>query len=253
MRSSTTSPRRTVRARRRRSCSRSASPQAAGGSAVAVFAAPEGEQLTSFRSGVESALSQVAAVEHVASVSDPFATDRVSDDGRVGYAEITLDVPSTELGRPAAAAMADGPRPGSRRRADGRARRRGGVPQRPEVLGQRGDRGARRARHPRRRLRDSRGRSRADRSRTGRRRRRDQRHRAAGWCAGRLHRRTDLRRVDRAGCRHRLLPVHRLPLPREPRRGPGQRARRCPRPWARRAPPSSSPAGPSSCRWPPSR
>ena len=82
-------------------------PQAAGGTAVAVFAAPEGEQLTSFRAGVESALSRVAAVEHVSAVSDPFATSRVSDDGRVGYAEITLDVPSTELGRPGAAAMAD--------------------------------------------------------------------------------------------------------------------------------------------------
>jgi RND superfamily putative drug exporter len=81
-------------------------PAAAGGSAVAVFAAPEGEQLTSFRSGVESALAQVAEIEHVASVSDPFAPDRISADGRVGFAEITLDVPSTELGRPGTAAMA---------------------------------------------------------------------------------------------------------------------------------------------------
>jgi RND superfamily putative drug exporter len=80
-------------------------PQAAGGSAVAVFAAPEGEQLTTFRSGIESALSQVAAVEHVASVTDPFATGRVSDDGRIAFAEITLDVPSTEFGREAAATM----------------------------------------------------------------------------------------------------------------------------------------------------
>jgi RND superfamily putative drug exporter len=81
-------------------------PAVAGGSAVAVFAAPQGEKLSSFRPGVESALSQVARIEHVASVGDPFATDRISADGRVGYAEITLDVPSTELGRPGAAAMA---------------------------------------------------------------------------------------------------------------------------------------------------
>jgi putative drug exporter of the RND superfamily len=80
-------------------------PQAAGGSAVAVFAAPDGEQLTTFRSGIESALARIAAVEHVATVSDPFATDRVSDDGRIGFAEITLDVASTELGREAAAEM----------------------------------------------------------------------------------------------------------------------------------------------------
>ena len=74
-------------------------PAAAGGSAVAVFAAPEGQQLTSFRPGVESALAQVAKIDHVATVSDPFATGRVSADGRVAFAEITLDVPSTEFGR----------------------------------------------------------------------------------------------------------------------------------------------------------
>jgi RND superfamily putative drug exporter len=91
-------------------------PGAAGGTAVAVFAAPDGEQLTSFRSGVESALSQVAKIEHVATVSDLFTADRVSTDGRIGFAEITLDVPSTEFGRPAAAAMAKALEPA---RADG--------------------------------------------------------------------------------------------------------------------------------------
>jgi putative drug exporter of the RND superfamily len=80
-------------------------PQAAGGSAVAVFAAPEGEQLTSFRSDVESAVSRVANIEHVATVSDPFAPGHVSADGRIGFADISLDVASTQLGRPAAAAM----------------------------------------------------------------------------------------------------------------------------------------------------
>ena len=53
-------------------------PEAAGGTAVAVFAAPDGEQLDSFRPGVESALAEVATIEHVATVSDPFATGRVS-------------------------------------------------------------------------------------------------------------------------------------------------------------------------------
>jgi RND superfamily putative drug exporter len=81
-------------------------PQAAGGSAVAVFAAPPGQRVDAFRPGVQSALAQVAAMTHVAKVSDPFATGRVSADGRIAYAQITLDVQSTELGRPAAAAMA---------------------------------------------------------------------------------------------------------------------------------------------------
>ena len=48
-------------------------PEAAGGSAVAVFAAPDGKQLTDFRPGVESALSRSPRLEHVATVSDPFA------------------------------------------------------------------------------------------------------------------------------------------------------------------------------------
>ncbi|MGZ4596136.1 MAG: MMPL family transporter [Actinomycetes bacterium] len=82
-------------------------PEAAGGTAVAVFAAPKGQQVTSFRPGVESALAQVAKIEHVATVSDPFATGRVSSDGRVAFAEITLDVPSTEFGRKTAARLGE--------------------------------------------------------------------------------------------------------------------------------------------------
>ena len=73
----------------------------------------------------------------------------------------------------------------------------------------------------------------------------------AGGADG-LHRRADHRRDGRAGRRHRLRPVHRLPVPREPHRRAGQPRRRCPPPWARPAPPSSSPAAPSSWRWPPS-
>jgi RND superfamily putative drug exporter len=91
-------------------------PQAAGGTAVAVFAAPEGEQLTSFRPGVEAALSQVADIKHVAGVSDPFETGRISSDGRIAFAEITLDVPSTEFGRDTAATLVDALEPA---RADG--------------------------------------------------------------------------------------------------------------------------------------
>jgi putative drug exporter of the RND superfamily len=82
-------------------------PEAAGGSAVAVFAADDGEQLADSRAVIAAALAQVEGIEHVANVSDPFATNRVSADGRIGYAEITLDVPSGEFGREAAAALAD--------------------------------------------------------------------------------------------------------------------------------------------------
>ncbi len=80
-------------------------PAAAGGTAVAVFAAPDGRRLDSFRPGVASALERVATIEHVATVGDPFEAGRVSADGRVGFAEITLDVPSTEFGRDTAAEL----------------------------------------------------------------------------------------------------------------------------------------------------
>jgi RND superfamily putative drug exporter len=82
-------------------------PQLAGGTAVAVFAAPEGSQVTGARAGIESALAQVAKIEHVSTVTDPFTTNRISADGRVAYAEITLDVPPTEFGRPAAATVTE--------------------------------------------------------------------------------------------------------------------------------------------------
>jgi RND superfamily putative drug exporter len=82
-------------------------PAVAGGSAVAVFAAPKGRQVTSYRAGVESALERVAKIDHVATVSDPFETGQVSADGRIAFAELGLDVPSTEFGRATAAAVGD--------------------------------------------------------------------------------------------------------------------------------------------------
>ena len=91
-------------------------PAVAGGTAVVVFAAPDGQQVTDFRPGVASALSQVATIKHVETVSDPFRTDRVSPDGRIAFAEITLDVPSTEFGRDTAAALGEALDPA---RADG--------------------------------------------------------------------------------------------------------------------------------------
>ena len=80
-------------------------PAVAGGTAVAVFAAPDGQHVTDFGPAVESALSRVGGVEHVAAVGDPFAAGHVSADGRIAYADITLDVPSTQFGRATAATL----------------------------------------------------------------------------------------------------------------------------------------------------
>jgi RND superfamily putative drug exporter len=82
-------------------------PAAAGGPGVVVFAAPEGQRLDAARPAIAQALAQVAAVEHVAAVGDPFTTGRVSTDGRIGYAEISLDIPASDLGAEGAITVVD--------------------------------------------------------------------------------------------------------------------------------------------------
>jgi putative drug exporter of the RND superfamily len=86
-------------------------PEAAGGSAMAVFAAPEGERLERHRSAVDAAVARIAEVEHVTTVVDPFTAGTVSSDGRIGFAEIAFDRPSTELGPAPLAAIADAMEP----------------------------------------------------------------------------------------------------------------------------------------------
>ena len=86
-------------------------PAASGGTAVAVFAAGDGERLEAFRVEVEATLARLAEVEHVAAVSDPFETARISPDGRIGVAEIAMDVPSGELGPEPAKALAEAVEP----------------------------------------------------------------------------------------------------------------------------------------------
>jgi RND superfamily putative drug exporter len=82
-------------------------PEAAGGSAMAVFAAPAGERLERYRPAVDGAVARIAGVEHVAAVADPFDAGTVSPDGRIGFAVITFDRPSTELGPAPLTALAD--------------------------------------------------------------------------------------------------------------------------------------------------
>ena len=73
-------------------------PEAAGGSAMAVFAVDYGGTLDSRREVIEAALARVAKVEHVATVADPFEAGTVSPDGRIGFAELTFDLPASDLG-----------------------------------------------------------------------------------------------------------------------------------------------------------
>ncbi|MBY5162076.1 MMPL family transporter [Salsipaludibacter albus] len=82
-------------------------PEAAGGSALAVFAAPDGTTVEEGRDAIDTALDEVRATEHVTAVADPFAAGTVSADGRVAFAEITFDEPATELGPDPPAAAYD--------------------------------------------------------------------------------------------------------------------------------------------------
>ena len=91
-------------------------PQAAGGSAMAVFAVDEGGTLERRREIIEAALARIAKVEHVVAVADPFEAGTVSPDGRVGFAEMTFDLPAADLGPAPFEALADAIEPA---RADG--------------------------------------------------------------------------------------------------------------------------------------
>ena len=82
-------------------------PEAAKGTALVVFAAEDGETLQSHREAITSVLADVATVAHVESIADPFAAGTVSQDGRIGYATLTLDAPEREIGKPAFAVLSE--------------------------------------------------------------------------------------------------------------------------------------------------
>ncbi|HET7689123.1 MAG TPA: MMPL family transporter [Nocardioidaceae bacterium] len=82
-------------------------PEAAKGTALVVLEASEGTTLQEQREGVAAVVTEVATLEHVAAVSDPFAAGTVSPDGRIGYAQLTLDVPEREMGKPAFAVLSE--------------------------------------------------------------------------------------------------------------------------------------------------
>ncbi|WP_210506402.1 MMPL family transporter [Naasia sp. SYSU D00057] len=77
-------------------------PQTAGASIQIVQQTPEGATIEddSYRSAVEQMASDIGTVEGVEAVSTPyseFATDAISDDGRVGITQVTLDSSSEEV------------------------------------------------------------------------------------------------------------------------------------------------------------
>jgi RND superfamily putative drug exporter len=82
-------------------------PEAAKGTALVVFEAQDGTTVATHRQDLAGVLSEVDALDHVASVTDPFRTHTISEDGRIAYATLTLDVPEREMGKPAFAVLSD--------------------------------------------------------------------------------------------------------------------------------------------------
>ncbi|GAB2960336.1 MMPL family transporter [Streptomyces pseudoechinosporeus] len=72
-------------------------PEASGGNAMAVFAAPEGNRIDRHRPAIEAAVARIAEMEHVATVTDPFTAGTVSPDGRIGFAQVAFDVPTMDV------------------------------------------------------------------------------------------------------------------------------------------------------------
>jgi RND superfamily putative drug exporter len=82
-------------------------PEAAKGSAMVVLAAHDGTTLEEHQDTIAQVLDDVSGVARVESVADPFASGTVSEDGRIGFAVITLDAPEREIGKPAFAVLSE--------------------------------------------------------------------------------------------------------------------------------------------------
>ncbi|GAA3813949.1 MMPL family transporter [Nocardioides panacisoli] len=75
-------------------------PDAAKATALVVFASEDGQPLEARRAEIADVLADVSEVAHVESVGDPFADGTISEDGRIGYAQLTLDAPVRDLDKP---------------------------------------------------------------------------------------------------------------------------------------------------------
>jgi uncharacterized membrane protein YdfJ with MMPL/SSD domain len=74
-------------------------PAASGASARVVFAAPKGEKLTDpdNRAAVRASVAQASGAAEVSAVTDPFETKAISEDGRIGFADVIYPVPADEI------------------------------------------------------------------------------------------------------------------------------------------------------------
>jgi putative drug exporter of the RND superfamily len=74
-------------------------PEATQATALVVFAVDEETTLQDQQQAVDAVLSDVAGADHVVAVADPFTSGTISEDGRIGYATLSLDETPAELGK----------------------------------------------------------------------------------------------------------------------------------------------------------
>jgi putative drug exporter of the RND superfamily len=74
-------------------------PEASGATARVVYAAPEGQTLTSAknREAVSASLAEAVKAQDVMRVVDPYSAKTISKDGRIGYADVIYPVPEGEI------------------------------------------------------------------------------------------------------------------------------------------------------------
>jgi uncharacterized membrane protein YdfJ with MMPL/SSD domain len=82
-------------------------PEAGGGSARVVFAAPEGEQLTDAenKAAVMESVERASKAPEVVAVADPYESKTISKDGRIGFADVYYPVKAEEVEKESADAL----------------------------------------------------------------------------------------------------------------------------------------------------
>jgi uncharacterized membrane protein YdfJ with MMPL/SSD domain len=74
-------------------------PAASGTYARLVFAAPEGEKLTDAenKAAVEASLAKATEAKDVSAVTNPYESKSITEDGRVGFADVIYPVPADKI------------------------------------------------------------------------------------------------------------------------------------------------------------
>jgi RND superfamily putative drug exporter len=82
-------------------------PEAGGGSARVVFAAPEGEKLTDaeLKTAVMESVENASKAPEVTAVQDPYSMGAISKDGRIGFADVYYPVKAEEVEKSSADAL----------------------------------------------------------------------------------------------------------------------------------------------------